>query len=94
MGTWATIQRQPGDGFTFNISTDTEYPLYIEGSGQGEDAYTRAACMAILAFMPSEGLEEMVDTMKDIYHFYAYPPDRVLPLPQVVDITVRASSIE
>ena len=66
----------------------------MEGSGWGEDAYTRAACMALLAFMPSEGLMEVVDTLKGMYQFYAYTPDRELPAPQLMDVLVLASSTE
>ena len=81
-----------GDGFTFNITTAGDAPLYVEGSGQGEDARTRAACMVILGVMPSEGLEEAVDTLKDMYQFYACPPDRVLPAPIVFEMNAVVTS--
>ena len=78
--------------FAFNISSEFGLPFYIEGSGQGQDAYAKAVCMALVAFMPSEGLEELVDTLKELYQFYSFPPERVLPPPRVVDVAMLPSS--
>ena len=37
---------------------------------------------------------EVVDTLKGMYQFYAYTPDRELPAPQLMDVLVLASSTE
>ena len=78
--------------FAFNIASEFDLPFYIEGSGQGQDAYAKAVCMALVAFMPPEGLEELVETLKELYQFYSFTPERVLPLPHVVDVAMLPSS--
>lgn len=64
------------------------------GVGQGEESYARAAGMIILGLMPPEGLEEAIDTLKEMYEFYAYPPERVLPVPKIIDVASLVTPTE
>ena len=66
----------------------------MEGSGQGDDAYSRAACMMILGLMPSEGLDEAIDTLKSMFDFYATPPQNALPSPRVIEMDAVVTSVE
>ena len=52
------------------------------------------ACMIILGLMPSEGLGEALDTMKDLFEFYAVVPENVLPTPQVMELDATVTSVE
>lgn len=83
-----------GRGFAFNITGPSPASFYVEGQGQGEEARVRMACMMILGVMPSEGLEETLDTLKDLFGFYAVPPERALPSPQVMELEAIVTSVE
>ncbi len=51
-------------------------------------------CMMILGVMPSEGLGEALDTLKDLFEFYATPPERMLPSPQLMEMDALVTSVE
>lgn len=94
LGTWAEIRQHDDEWFSFDISADSGTSIHLVGSGQGEDAGIRAVCMAMLAFMPPEGLEETCETLIDVYQFHTSPPERVLPPPSVINVAALATSAE
>jgi hypothetical protein len=81
-------------GFVFNITGPSHDSFHVEGQGQGEEARARMVCMMILGVMPSEGLGEALDTLKDLFEFYAAPPERMLPSPQLMEMDALVTSVE
>ena len=51
-------------------------------------------CMVILGLMPSEGLGEAYETLKDLFQFYAVTPEKVLPSPQVMELDATVTAVE
>ena len=80
-------------GFRFDL-TGPSGNLFLEGYGQGEEARLRMACMMILGVMPSEGLDEAIDALKDMFEFYASPPVNALPSPRVIEMDALVTSID
>ena len=52
------------------------------------------ACMMILGVMPSEGLGDALDALKDLFEFYTVPPERMLPSPQLMEMDALVTSVE
>lgn len=50
--------------------------------------------MVILGLIPSEGMDEALDTLKELFQFYAIPPEKMLPSPQVMEIDALVTSVE
>ena len=50
--------------------------------------------MIILGLMPSEGLDEAIDTLKDMFDFYATPQQSVLPPPRIIEMDALVTSVE
>lgn len=50
--------------------------------------------MMIIGFMPSEGLDEVADTLKEMYEFYAIPPAKSLPSAHSSEMNGLVASIE
>ena len=46
----------------------------------------RKEIINIVNSMPDEGLNETLETIKEIYDFYANPPEPILPKPRIIKV--------
>ncbi len=61
--------------FHGSIQPETTYEITIHIEGSTESAFGRSLGCIMIGFMPDEGLEETLFSLRDMLEFYSYKPE-------------------